>query len=97
MPTALVALVSGLSVTVNSLTIDNRRHIASVIARVAADLARCVDPIRGTFNPVRCSITPAVQSIVRPKSNRHIQVATSPEGLGSSLRDHLAGGHLSID
>ncbi|WP_352731807.1 FxLYD domain-containing protein [Mesorhizobium australicum] len=31
---ALVALASGLSVTVDSLSIDNRRHIASAIARV---------------------------------------------------------------
>lgn len=31
---ALVALASGLSVSVDSLTIDNRRHIASAIARV---------------------------------------------------------------
>lgn len=31
---AFVALASGLSVTVDSLTIDNRRHIASAIARV---------------------------------------------------------------
>ena len=34
MLSALIVLASGLNVTVDSLTIDNRRHIASAIARV---------------------------------------------------------------
>ncbi|ESY37875.1 hypothetical protein X747_24705 [Mesorhizobium sp. LNJC384A00] len=42
---ALVALASGLSVTFDSLTIDNRRHIASAIVRVTNSGTNAFDSV----------------------------------------------------